>query len=63
MTPGWSIMMTEQALRTEIASLKAHVAGLEAQIANKGCKHEWRQWFDDGSENGYFCVYCLKGHD
>ena len=67
--------MTEQALRTEIASLRAHVAGLENQIVelNGECKHEWRtQWrwdYDDQGArkelipDGYFCVHCLKGHD
>jgi len=53
--------MTEQELRTEIASLKQHIAGLENQLAEKECKHEWRQWFDEGRQNGYFCVHCKKG--
>ena len=32
MREGVEYKMTEQALRTEIASLKAHVAGLENQL-------------------------------
>ena len=58
--------MTEQALRTEIASLKAHVAGLENQLT-EDCKHEWRIQMEDNGEriyvNGYFCVHCLERRD
>ena len=59
--------MTEQALKTEIASLRAHVAGLENQLKGKDgeCKHEWRQKkffnFEDVEKGArYYCIHCRK---